>query len=138
MCEETRMGRARDVAVIIATFRGARTIATAVATALAEPEAAEVIVVNDASPDDVEAAARAADDGSGRLKLVTLATNRGPAAARNAGLAATRSSWVTVLDDDDLYEPGRLKRLLDFDDDCWDFIADDLLLVSESDRKSVV
>jgi len=123
----------RGVAVIIATFRGARTIATAVRSALREPEVREVVVVNDASPDDVEAVARSADDGTGRLKIIALGANGGPARARNVGIEASSAPWITVLDDDDYYEPGRLGRLFDLGAAQWDFVADDLWLTSEDD-----
>ena len=45
-----------------------------------------VIVVDDASPDATADQARAGDDGSGRLKVMRLDVNGGPAAARNLAL----------------------------------------------------
>jgi len=64
----------RDVTVVIAAWRADGTIGRAVASALAQPEAAEVVVVDDASGDDgaTLAAARAADDGTGRLIVLAL------------------------------------------------------------------
>lgn len=119
------------VAVLIAAWRASETIGRAVASALAQPEAAEVLVVDDASADNgaTLAAARAADDGSGRLRLVPLERNGGPARARNAAIAASRSPWVCVLDSDDILEPGRLAALLHAADDGHDMIADDLIQV---------
>lgn len=121
---------ANTVAVIIAAYKAERTIARAIRSALAQEEAAEIVVVVDASPDDTAAVARATDDGSGRLQVIVQPTNRGPAAARNAGIAATKSTWITVLDDDDFMEPRRLERLL-AKALAVDFAADDLLLVQE-------
>jgi succinoglycan biosynthesis protein ExoU len=123
----------RDVTVVIAAWRAAGTLGRAVATALAQPEAAEVVVVDDASGDDgaTLAAARAADDGTGRLIVLALEKNSGPSAARNAAIAASKAPWITILDSDDYFEPGRLKGLMAQADKGYDLIADDLMRVKE-------
>jgi len=117
-----------DVCVIIAARNAEATIATAVASALRQPEVAEVIVVDDASTDRTSAAAEAAGDGSGRLKLLRLTRNAGPAAARNAALAVATARLLCVLDADDYFLDGRLGRLLAAPR-TWDLIADDIVLV---------
>ena len=43
-----------------------------------------------------------------RFRLIPLSANRGPSAARNAGLDAAVGEVVTFLDDDDLWTPVRL------------------------------
>ena len=118
-----------SVVVVIAAWRAAATIGRAVTSALAQAETAEVIVVDDASGDEgaTLAAARAADDGSGRLTVMALDRNCGPAAARNAAIRASRSPWICVLDSDDYMQPGRLGALLALADQGYDLIADDLL-----------
>ncbi len=123
----------RDVTVVIAAWRAAATIGRAVASALAQPETAEVVVVDDASGDDgaTLAAARAADDGTGRLVLLAQPANAGPAAARNAALKASKAAWIAVLDSDDFMEPGRLGKLMALKDSGYDLIADDLLQTPE-------
>ena len=118
------------IAVIIAAYKAERVIGRAIRSALAQPEAQEIIVVVDGSPDGTAEAARACDDGSGRLKVLEQKWNRGPSAARNAAIAATTSPWITVLDDDDFMSAGRLGRLLESAGG-YDFIADDLLLAQE-------
>ena len=97
---------APSVVVIIAAYNAGTTIQRAIWSALAEPETVEVIVVDDASNDDTLAQAAAADDGSGRLHLIPLATNAGPAAARNYALDHSVAPWVTILDADDFLSPG--------------------------------
>ena len=67
----------------------------------------ECIVVDDASPEPVELPI---DDP--RFRLVRHTSNRGPAAARNTGLAAARGRIVGFLDDDDLFGPQRLEDAL--------------------------
>ena len=100
------------VAVIIAAFNAADMVAVAVRSALAQPEASEVWVVDDASTDATSEVAEACDDGTGRLRVVRAAVNGGPAAARNIALEATRADWVCVLDADDWFAPDRLTKLL--------------------------
>lgn len=117
-----------EVCVIIAARDAADTIATAIASALRQPEVAEVIVVDDASADRTGAAAAAADDGSGRLKLIRLSVNVGPAAARNRAIAAATAPLLCILDSDDHFIDGRLGRLLSAPR-TWDLIADDIIMV---------
>ncbi|HYG27478.1 MAG TPA: glycosyltransferase family 2 protein [Caulobacteraceae bacterium] len=72
----------------------------------------ELILVDDASPDDsIEVAERAAG-GDPRIRILRQPQNRGPAAARNRGLDEARGEWVAIFDSDDLMAPDRLERLV--------------------------
>ncbi|WP_404338479.1 glycosyltransferase family 2 protein [Sphingomonas sp. MMS12-HWE2-04] len=122
------------VCVIIPAYNAGATIARAVASALAEPEVAEVFVVDDASGDDTVARARGADDGSDRLRVIALAANGGPSPARNAAIDASVSPFLAILDADDYLLPGRFARLLARSD--WDLIADNILFVLEGSEDS--
>lgn len=119
-----------SVAVIIAAYNAAGTIARAVRSALAEPEVAEVIVVDDASSDATVDHARAADDGTGRLKVLAQSPNAGQSTARNRGIEASHAAWIAVLDSDDFFLPGRTRTLLAYADR-GDLIADDIWQVVE-------
>jgi succinoglycan biosynthesis protein ExoU len=119
-----------DIAVIIPAHNACSTIARAVNSALREPLALEVIVVVDGATDATAAAARAADDGTGRLTVIELSKSGGPAAARNLALAASKAAWICPLDSDDYFLPGRLTRMRAETGYC-DFVADDLLRVIE-------
>jgi succinoglycan biosynthesis protein ExoU len=119
-----------SVAVIIAAYNASATIARAIRSALAEPEVAEVIVVDDASDDGTKAIAHAQDDGSGRLKVLVQPRNMGPSAARNLAIRESAAPWIGILDADDFFLPGRIKGLLAFKDKA-DLIADDLWQVAE-------
>jgi succinoglycan biosynthesis protein ExoU len=121
-------GRSAGVAVIIPAHNSAATIDRAVASALAEREAEQVIVIDDGSWDGTLAAAREADDGSGRLVLLRNDVAGGPAQARNLAIRAAQADWLCPLDADDYFRPGRLGRLLARSDGV-DFIADDLVRV---------
>jgi succinoglycan biosynthesis protein ExoU len=118
------------VCVIIAAKNARGTIDRAVRSALAETTVGEVVVIDDGSTDDTAAVARAADDGSGRVQVLHMPRNLGPAAARNRAIAASSLPYLAVLDADDYWEPGRIARLLLQMRD-QDFVADDLLRVVE-------
>jgi len=69
----------------------------------------EVIVVDDGSTDPGAIAAVAAEHSA---RVLRHERSRGPAAARNTGLAAARTSFVAFLDSDVVPEPGWLAPLL--------------------------
>ena len=70
----------------------------------------QVVVVNDGGADVTEVLAPfRADLG---VELVSYATNRGPSAARNAGLDAADGDFVMFLDDDDVILPGHFDAVL--------------------------
>lgn len=120
----------RPVAVIIPAWNASGSIRRAIASALAESAVGDVVVIDDASTDATAAAASAADDGSGRLRIIRLERNRGPAAARNIGIAATDRPFVAVLDSDDFLLAGRFLPLLAVPG--WDAIADNLVFMREA------
>lgn len=124
----------RSVTVVIAAKDAQDSIGRAVASCLAQPDACEVIVVDDGSSDDTAGAARAKDDGSGRLSVIKLDQNQGPAAARNIALNQAKGVWYTMVDSDDFLDEGRLASLLDIAGDDYDFVADDLWLVDEGNE----
>jgi succinoglycan biosynthesis protein ExoU len=119
------------VSVLIAAYNSASTVGRAVKSALAQPEARDVIVIDDASSDDTADVAKACDDGAARLKVLRLDVNGGPSGARNAGLAVAEGQWFTILDSDDYMRPGRLAALLAYAQQGYDVVADDLYQLSE-------
>ena len=122
------------VCVIIAAKNASGTIARAIRSGLREERVAEVVVVDDGSTDGTAEASRAADDGSGRLRVLSLETNRGPAFARNHAIANSSAPLIAILDADDFFLAGRFDGLLEGDD--WDFVADNIVFIDG--RGSVV
>jgi succinoglycan biosynthesis protein ExoU len=120
------------VCVIIPAFNAEATIARAVASALAQAEACEVIVVDDGSTDRTAQLAQACDDGTGRLRILSRSRSAGPASARNLAIAQGQAPWIGLLDADDYMLPGRLAGLLAEAHDA-DLVADDLLRASEAE-----
>lgn len=94
-------------AVIIPVHNGAKTLARALDSVLAQTwPAHEIIVVDDGSRDaSAEVAARYGE----RVQLLRQ-ENQGVSAARNAGVAAASAEWLCFLDADDWYYPERLSR----------------------------
>ena len=69
----------------------------------------EVIVVDEGSSDDTQSVLATEFP---EVKVVRHDVARGPAAARNAGVAAAAGDWLFFWDDDDLMHPRHLEDLL--------------------------
>lgn len=124
----------KDIGVIIAAMNAEDTIGRAVASALMQDEVADVVVIDDASGDNTAQAARDADDGSGRLKIIICPHNLGPAAARNLAISRSVASQIAILDADDFLLAGRFAALADPGAD-WDISADNIVFVSTEAAK---
>jgi glycosyltransferase involved in cell wall biosynthesis len=99
------MSRPLTVSVVIPTYRAAAFLPEAIASVRAQTRPpAEVIVVDDASPDDT--ADVAASLGA---RVVRQEANRGPSAARNRGVALAAGDLVAFLDADDAWLPWHLE-----------------------------
>lgn len=120
------MNERAQTAIIIAAYNAETTLARAVRSALAEPETAEICVVDDASTDGTLMLARTLAAEDARVQVIAMAQNGGPSIARNAALAATRAPWLTILDADDYLLPGRLTALHDLASEA-DFVGDALI-----------
>jgi glycosyltransferase involved in cell wall biosynthesis len=96
------------IGVVIPAFRAERFLPRCLGSVAAQTLApSEIVVVDDGSDDATAAVAE-------RLGARVLRQqNRGPGAARNAGVAALGSQWVAFLDADDAWEPHALARYAD-------------------------
>ena len=95
--------------VVIPTFDRRDLVPRAIRSVLSQTfEDFEILVVDDGSTDDTATVVRGLGDP--RLRLLTLSPNRGPAAARNAGIAAARGELISMLDSDDEFLPTFLER----------------------------
>jgi glycosyltransferase involved in cell wall biosynthesis len=94
--------------VVMPAFNAARTIGSSIRSVLHQTEQDfEVIVVDDGSTDTTSECARSfATDP--RIRVI-VQRNKGPAAARNAGIATARGFYVSMLDADDLWLPAYLE-----------------------------
>lgn len=72
----------------------------------------EIVVIDDASPDNAEKSIRFFAETDERVRPVYLKENRGTFGARLAGLAAARGKYILNLDADDTLDPDAVRTLL--------------------------
>jgi glycosyltransferase involved in cell wall biosynthesis len=95
------------ISCIIPCYNAERFLGEAIESILAQTLLpAEIVVVDDGSTDG---SAAVAAQFAGRVSYLRQ-ENAGPAAARNAGLDATRGDFVAFLDADDCWHPQKLQR----------------------------
>jgi len=102
----------RDIDTIIVSYCTLDLTASAVQSALAEPETRRVIVVDNASTDG-SAAALAKRFTAAPVEIIALADNRGFGAACNLGVDRSTAPYVFFLNSDARIEPGALVCLRD-------------------------
>ena len=98
------------ISVIIPVFNQAQYVGRAIKSVLAQTHAKlEILVVDDGSTDESAAAVQGFQDP--RLRY-TYQQNAGLSAARNTGLRLSRGEYLSFLDADDEFLPGKLEILL--------------------------
>lgn len=97
------------VSVVIATYRRAALLPRAIRSVLYQTVSnLEVVVVDDASPDDTERVVSAIDDA--RIRYTRHELNRGLPASRNTGMRLARGEFIAFLDDDDEWLPTKIEK----------------------------
>jgi glycosyltransferase involved in cell wall biosynthesis len=101
-----------DTTAVVTCFDDGAYVGEAVASLLGqEGDAPRVLVVDNGSTDPATRVALAALPDA--VEVLSLESNAGPCAARNAGLARARTPLVLCLDADDRLAPGALRALRD-------------------------
>lgn len=99
------------IAVIVPVFNRKDMLIRALSSVFTQSrQADEVVVIDDASVDDLSQARHYAETNG--AKWVELPENEGPAQARNCGVSESTAEWITFLDSDDLWEVSKLERQL--------------------------
>jgi len=99
-------GRAPQVSVIIPVHNGAATIGRALESVFDQTFSDyEIVICDDGSTDDTLAVLAKYGD---KIRVVRQA-NRGPSAARNAAVAASRGELIALIDRDDQWLPNKLE-----------------------------
>lgn len=95
------------VSVIIPTYNRASLLKRAIKSVLNQKfEDFELIIVDDASPDDTPEVVKSFEDK--RIRYIRLKRNSGGPVARNTGIKKARGKFIALLDDDDEWLPHRL------------------------------
>ena len=107
-----------QVSVVVPVYNAAAFVREAVESALAQPEVAEVILVEDGSPDNSLIACQEIATSHERVHLYRHphGENRGASASRNLGIEKSTCDYIAFLDADDFYMPGRFsvaRRILE-------------------------
>jgi glycosyltransferase involved in cell wall biosynthesis len=97
--------------VLLAAYDRLPMLREAIASALAQDHPDfEVLIVDDGSGTETRDYLRQLADSDARVRVV-FADQGGVAAARARGVTDARGTSITILDSDDLLEPGALRRL---------------------------
>src|ERR1700722_2776518 len=125
-----------DFSVILPAYNVSGIIERAIRSAAAQTlPPREILVINDCSTDNTVEVVKVLARDIPSIRLLSTRANSGPSAARNIGLRAAKADWIALLDADNAWKPGRLKRLSEVASatsaDCvadnlvmWDIIAD--------------
>lgn len=101
------------VSIVIPVYNGARYLAEAIDSALAQTYGnTEVVVVNDGSGDG--GATEAVAKGYGERIRYVAKENGGVSTALNAGIQVSRGEYISWLSHDDAYPPDKLERQVAF------------------------
>jgi glycosyltransferase involved in cell wall biosynthesis len=102
-----------SISVVIPIYNGARWLQETLQSIFCQSlKDFEIILVNDASTDDLQSVLNECNDV--RLSVLHLIKNVGVANARNKGLAIAKGQYVAFCDADDICQPQRLEMQLNF------------------------
>jgi glycosyltransferase involved in cell wall biosynthesis len=96
------------ISVLIPCYNGAATVARALDSCLIQPEAAQILVIDDGSTDRSTDLVLQFSRHDPRVTLLRMPHNGGPARARNWGALNAAHPLLAFLDADDEYLPGAL------------------------------
>jgi GT2 family glycosyltransferase len=100
--------RIDGVSAVVCNYQGEAYLEDCLRSIVAEEGVDELVVVDDASTD---ASVRLVQERFPTARVLALPANRGPGAARNAGMRAARHRFVLAVDNDVVLRPGALARL---------------------------
>jgi GT2 family glycosyltransferase len=103
-----RARRIPGVSAVVCNYQGRDYLEECLRSVLAQEGVDEVVVVDDASTDGSTELVR---ERFPEVRVLRMAQNSGPCAARNAGMRAARWPFVLAVDNDAILEPGVARKL---------------------------
>lgn len=110
-------GSAPRISVVIPTYRRPELLSKCLGSLRAQDlpgDAYEVVVIDDGSADGTQTVLEESTRSWPSLRWFTQPTNRGPAAARNRGVAEASAPLILFVDDDIVATPDLVRRHIDF------------------------
>jgi glycosyltransferase involved in cell wall biosynthesis len=103
------------VSVITPSYNSSKYISQTIDSVLSQTyQNWEMIIVDDASPDNSNDIIEDYCKKDSRIKLIKLEKNSGPAVARNRAIQEAKGRYISFLDADDLWVPKKLEEQLKF------------------------
>lgn len=125
----------RRVSVCMATYRGARYVGEQLESILVQLGANdEVVVVDDASPDETVAVIKGLQDP--RIRIFEVAKNQGYVRSFEQAVLASHGDFIFLADQDDVWMPGRLEAMLSALEDS-DVVASNFAVLGGGSRNGV-
>lgn len=106
-----------EVSVVMPAYNCADTIAQAIDSVLIQDVNLELLVINDGSPDQLDAVMEHYTSDP-RVRYLKNESNLGVSATRNKGIAHARGTYVAFLDADDYWMQGKLNKQLSLMKEC--------------------
>ena len=103
----------QKVSIITPLYNSEKYIADAIDSVLLQSYTDfEMIIIDDYSQDKSVHKVKSYNDN--RIKLICLKENKGAGIARNKGIEAAEGRYIAFLDSDDLWQPNKLEKQIDF------------------------
>lgn len=103
------------VTVVTANYNAAKFVAETIDSVFAQTYRNwEMIIVDDCSSDNGAEIIETYLEKDGRIRLIRLEENGGPAVARNRAIEEAKGRYIAFLDSDDLWMPDKLEKQIAF------------------------
>jgi glycosyltransferase involved in cell wall biosynthesis len=101
-----------QISIIIPVYNAEPFLEKAVLSALTQPQTGEIILIEDASPDNCYKICKLLAKGNPKIKLYTHSNhaNLGAGASRNLGMKKAQFPYIAFLDADDYFLPNRFTK----------------------------
>lgn len=125
------------VSIIMPTYKCGRFIEESIKSVQAQTyQNWELIIVDDCSEDGTSEIVMRLKEQDKRISLYHNATNSGAAVTRNAALRHAKGRWIAFLDSDDLWEPTKLEKQIQFmEDNGYAFSYHEYVEIDENDKE---